>query len=287
MQNVVYKYIKIDTNEVVYVGRTNNLQRRRDEHERYEPFEPGRPHYDYPLSRAIRKYGLSNFKCEIIEDNLTYEDSLKREQYWIAYYDTYNDPAKYNYTPGGEYITDPVYSEEVIDRVKFLLEQKISFSEIQKETGISLPHISEINTGKRRKDNIHTYPINSMTCGRKLTQTQVKEIIELLQQGTLNNLQISIKYEVSDTVIERINKGISYKQPEIEYPIRKRLNQNKHHRLTQTQFDNLATDLIESTLSFKELAIKYDISIATIYNINSGRTRKQNKYNYPLRKDYK
>lgn len=36
-QYTIYKYIKIDTNEVVYVGRTNNLKRRRREHEIYEP----------------------------------------------------------------------------------------------------------------------------------------------------------------------------------------------------------------------------------------------------------
>lgn len=36
---IIYKYIKIDENEVVYVGRTNNLERRRREHEVYEPTE--------------------------------------------------------------------------------------------------------------------------------------------------------------------------------------------------------------------------------------------------------
>lgn len=37
--NVIYKYTKLDTNEVVYVGRTNNILRRRKEHEFYEPQE--------------------------------------------------------------------------------------------------------------------------------------------------------------------------------------------------------------------------------------------------------
>ena len=95
-QYIIYKYIKIDTNEVVYIGRTNNLERRRREHEIYEPWEEKRPHYNYPLSRGIRKYGKENYKCEIIEVVDSYEKSLQQEKYWIKYYNTFEDNTKYN-----------------------------------------------------------------------------------------------------------------------------------------------------------------------------------------------
>ena len=283
MNNLIYKYIKIDTNEVVYVGRTNNLARRREEHEQYEPFEQQRPHYNYPLSRGIRKYGLKNYKCEIIEDNLTYEQSLEREKYWIKYYNTYNDPSKYNQTPGGEYITEPLYSDDVIDRVKWLLEHQVPYKEIQEETGISFPHISEINTGKRRRDNIHNYPINEKTCGKKLDQEEVLEIIELLKQSNLSNKEIGLQYNIGEGTIEKINKGKGYKQDNIEYPIRSRIKQTKSHHLKKDELDNLINDIINTEIPFSQLATKYKIGTSTVYNINNGVTRRQDKYTYPLR----
>lgn len=175
---IIYKYIKVDENEVVYVGRTNNLERRRREHEIYEPTEANRPHYNYPLSRGIRKYGKDAYKCEIIEEVSTYEESLKQEKYWIKYYNTFNDPSKYNYTPGGELsFATTKFEDEVIEEVKNLLEQQIDYETIKDRTGVSISHISEINTGKRRRDRNRTYPINEMTRGRKINSKQLQEII--------------------------------------------------------------------------------------------------------------
>lgn len=38
--NVIYCYVKKDTQEVVYVGQTVDLNRRRLQHEKYDPFNP-------------------------------------------------------------------------------------------------------------------------------------------------------------------------------------------------------------------------------------------------------
>ena len=169
VKDLITALSKVDENEVVYVGRTNNLERRRREHEVYEPTEVNRPHYNYPLSRGIRKYGKDAYKCEIIEEVFTYEESLKQEKYWIKYYNTFNDPSKYNYTPGGELsFTTAKFEDEIIEEVKSLLEQRVDYKTIKDRTGISIPLISEINTGKRRRDRNRTYPINEMTRGRKI-----------------------------------------------------------------------------------------------------------------------
>lgn len=40
--------------------------------------------YNYPLQKAMRKYGIENFVYEIIEDNIqTREKRAEREKYWI------------------------------------------------------------------------------------------------------------------------------------------------------------------------------------------------------------
>ena len=284
-QYIIYKYIKLDTNEVVYIGRTNNLVRRRVEHEKYEPYEKGRPHYNYPLSRGIRKYGVDNYKCEIVEKDLTYEESLEREQYWIAYYDTYSNPSKYNYTPGGDLtFTTCKFNQEIINYTYKLLQENTPFKIINELTGISIPHISEINTGKRWHNEKIKYPIMTQTCGRKLNKNQIKEIINLLQTTQCTIQQISQQYNVTETVIQRINSGKSYHQNDIIYPIRKRITSHKNHTLNQSELMLLINDLQNSNLTFNNIANKYGVSTSTIYNINAGRTRKQKNLNYPLRK---
>lgn len=46
--------------------------------------------YNYPLYKSIQKYGIEAFTFEILE--LCDKQSLnEREQYWINYYNTYND----------------------------------------------------------------------------------------------------------------------------------------------------------------------------------------------------
>lgn len=282
---VIYKYIKTDENEVVYVGRTNNLERRRREHEIYEPTEINRPHYNYPLSRGIRKYGAEAYRCEIIEEVSTYEESLKQEKYWIKYYDTFNDPGKYNYTPGGELnFTTAKFADEIIEEVKELLEQQIDYETIRDRTGVSISHISEINTGKRRKDKNRTYPINEMTRGRKISSKELQEIIELLKTTQITCAEIGKKYNVSGSAIQRINNGSAQRQNDIDYPIRKRVTPHKKHTLTTVELSELYNDIINTNISFNQLAVKYNISVTTVYNINKGTSRKNNNYSYPLRK---
>lgn len=286
MEYTIYKYIKKDINEVVYIGRTNNFSRRKDEHEKYEPFEEGRPHYNYPLSRGIRKYGADAYQCEIIETVMTYEESLNREKYWIKYYDTFNDPSKYNYTPGGELsFTTAKFDDEIIDEVKSLLEQQVDFKTIRDRTGVSLPHISEINTGKRRKDTNRRYPINTMTCGRKLTQEDVNEIVNLLTNTTLTYQEIGASYGVVEGVIGKINRGLSYKNSSYSYPIRKEnVKSKKCHHLNDENRRNLINKIINTTTSFSDLAKEFNVATTTVYNLNNGTTHKNPNLTYPLRK---
>ena len=282
---IIYKYIKIDENEVVYVGRTNNLERRRREHEVYEPTEVNRPHYNYPLSRGIRKYGKDAYKCEIIEEVSTYEESLKQEKYWIKYYNTFNDPSKYNYTPGGELsFTTAKFEDEIIEEVKNLLEQRVDYETIKDRTGISISHISEINTGKRRRDRNRIYPINEMTRGRKINSEQLQEIICLLQNTDMTCAEIGQKYNVSGTAIQKINYGSLQRQEGITYPIRTRIIPHRKHTLTTEELSELCNDIINTNISFNQLANKYNISTTTVYNINKGTSHKNDKYTYPLRK---
>jgi len=54
------------------------------------------------LKNAIRKYGVQNFKKEIIEECADLTHMSAREAHWISISNAVNDPMSYNLVPGGE-----------------------------------------------------------------------------------------------------------------------------------------------------------------------------------------
>lgn len=86
-----------------YIGQTNqeNLNKRWKNGAGYKP---KLNQNSTKFWRAIQKYGWENFEHIILETNIdTLEKANIREQYWIKYYDTFNnDNNGYNMTPGGE-----------------------------------------------------------------------------------------------------------------------------------------------------------------------------------------
>lgn len=81
MKNIIYGYKQLTTNEIVYVGQTVNLQSRRMKHEKYDPFNPNTKEYNYPLSKGIRKYGIENYECIILEEVNSESELNDREKY--------------------------------------------------------------------------------------------------------------------------------------------------------------------------------------------------------------
>lgn len=224
MKNIIYGYRKLITNEIVYVGQTTDLQTRRLKHEKYDPFNPNVKEYNYPLSKGIRKYGIENYECVVLEE-VDFESELNdREKYWIKFYNTYEDNSKYNLTPGGSprdykftYFSDKTI-ETAIDLLK---NTSISFQEISDITGISVVMLSEINHGKRRHIDNVKYPLRELTKGKKLTENNLLEIKELLEHSDLPMTQIAQQYNVVVETIRKINKGKRRYHNDWNYPLRK------------------------------------------------------------------
>lgn len=70
------------------------------------------------ISAAMLKYGFSNFKVELLETVKDIEELFKREQYWIKYFNSYNNG--YNLTEGGEGFSyrEDIIIEEVLELYK-------------------------------------------------------------------------------------------------------------------------------------------------------------------------
>lgn len=219
MTKIIYAYVKKDTQEYKYIGQTNNLEARIKKHNEYDPYNPKLREYNYPLSRAIRKYGEDAFDIVILEKDLTSEEADAREQYWIEYYNTCHKG--YNQTYGGNTWGYSKFSCETIALAKNLIKSGIPFNEISKQTGISIVHLSQINTGTRHYDSNETYPLQEKTQGAKLSKQQVEEITELLKNSDISKAEIARNYGVKVGTINSLNVGRTYKRNEISYPIRK------------------------------------------------------------------
>lgn len=235
MSNLIYAYKKKDTDKIVYIGQTTDLQTRHKQHIQYDPFNINTKEYEYPLSRGIRKYGEDAYELIILEDNLLKEELNDREKYWIAFYDTYWNG--YNQTIGGTFPTKPIYSEEKIDLIiEMLQDESFSYNDIIEKTGVSMTHIYNINIGARRKRDNLIYPIrNSKTKGTKgsvLSSQENLEIHQLLKDSKKSFNKIAIEYNCNAITISRINSGKTqqYKLEDWNYPIRDNSNMNRFNK---------------------------------------------------------
>lgn len=226
MKNIIYAYKRILDRKIVYIGQTVNLKNRHYKHMKIDPWDCTLIEYNYPLSRGIRKYGENGYELIILEEVKNIDDLNDKEIYYIKKYNTYYDG--YNQTIGGTNRVMPLYEEEKIDEVITLLKNHdVKFEDIVKQTGLSLTHIYNINSGQRRKRDNEIYPIRPSntkgTRGLKFSQEEIKKIHELLLNSNKTMKKISEEYNCNDTTIRKINKGErkAYKLDGYDYPLRK------------------------------------------------------------------
>lgn len=213
----IYVYRKKETGQVVYVGQTCNISERRKQHEKDEPFNSLRTEYNYPLSRAIRKYGVEAFQFEILEKDLSLEEANIREDYWIEYYNTVADG--YNQQRGGNNRTKLTDSQ--IEEIRYkIANTKKSYSEICVEYGCSGGFLTAINKGESYPSSNYSYPLRITKNGKHFSKEEIEDIIEKLKDRSITLAQIAKSYGVSQNVIVRINQGESYYNKDLTYPIR-------------------------------------------------------------------
>ena len=98
---MIYKITNLVNNKI-YIGQTVNYDERVRHHKQIA-FRENSKERDKPLYRAIRKYGVDNFKFEIIDEASNIDELNAKEIYWIAYYDCCVDGNKgYNLDKGGK-----------------------------------------------------------------------------------------------------------------------------------------------------------------------------------------
>ena len=95
----IYKITNI-INGNAYIGKSINIENRFKEHKRRALFADTSKEFNKVLYKAIRKYGIENFRFEILEVIEDINLLNSREMFWINYYNTYKKG--YNQTIGGD-----------------------------------------------------------------------------------------------------------------------------------------------------------------------------------------
>ena len=230
-EKIQKKYIYKITNLIngkVYIGQTNNINRRI-----YEHINDKRKNSLIHLS--IKKYGWDNFDIETLYYGENYNEEEKK---WIDFYNSRNKNFGYNILEGGEDNSGEstpaaINTKHQVDWVKVLISKtKLSYNEISKRTGVNIHTVISINRGQSWFDENEIYPLRNP----KLTDEEVNKIIKLLKTSDFSELKIAKFTNVDRYIIREINLGEQYKRDDISYPIRQPFSSKqelKHKKIIQ------------------------------------------------------
>lgn len=169
--------IKNKLNQKVYIGQSNNIERRWSEHKRSKD--------SCIIHKAIRKYGVDNFEFSIIQEC----EVLDLNRLEIYYIEQYNSvfPNGYNMTSGGEF--NPNFGEyngnskltsDIVYQIRELYTTDITRAEAYKlcEEYISINTFADVWNGKTWKTihyDVYT-PENRLKHKRQINRKHISTL---------------------------------------------------------------------------------------------------------------
>ena len=147
---------------MVYIGSSIEVERRWRQHKEASINENDH-HYNYPLMKAFREFGIANFNFEIIDTLKSWEEMIKMEHEWIIK-ENCVVPNGYNQTDKTDSpMFDPVIAKKMsdtkrkkygkrvceIDKDENILEIWDSLAEAGEKTGLDRFKISDVCNGRR------------------------------------------------------------------------------------------------------------------------------------------
>jgi group I intron endonuclease len=204
----IYRIIN-KTNQKSYVGQSINIELRLNQHFR-NAFNQNTHTYEYPLSRAIRKYGKDNFETIVLEE-CDLNTITDREQYWIEYYNTIEDG--YNQEPaiGAKRYEDSNFAiltnNEVAQIIDLLKNTNLLMSYIAEEFGVSGSAIEDINKGRRWTQDLD-YPIRKSA--KSIAHQGEYQNTAILTSEDVLSIRRRYEYESLPEIFEDYKNKISF-----------------------------------------------------------------------------
>ena len=193
----IYK-ITNQINGKCYIGQSVNIERRWQEHKRFNSRERLAI-----IHQAFRKYGLKNFSFEILEE-CSQEQLDDLEIKWIKFFDSQNPNKGYNCTSGGQGI--PNYSiklseDQITEIQDLLLNTKLTQNDIAKRFNVSYQTISDINCGKTRIKDGLSYPLRKRKAQFILCPLSREKLKQLVRKRMFTS--IAQEFSVSPETVSR------------------------------------------------------------------------------------
>lgn len=158
----------------------------------------------------------------------------------------------------------------------------MSFKELADKYNCSQTTISEINTGKKHRQEELEYPLRKNTKKQTIySKEDIQNIQWDIQNTTLKWTELSEKYGGNVKVFQHINNGQTYFNPELDYPLRKTQRSTK---ITEETVSKIYDMLLNTNVSQKEIAQQLGCSSSVVNSVNVGRYHKKEEFSYPLRK---
>lgn len=206
--------IKNRQNSKIYVGQTNNPNRRFASHRYLSLNNPIQP-----IHLAIAKYGLNNFDFEVVAEAITQDNINWAEIEIIEQYNSRNKKYGYNISKGADVSWNrglppneqPFYGKHH----SILTKSKIS----QSLQGVPHPHSKEQDLkrsksmmGQKLTSEVTRQKLKLRKNNAKLNWDIVREIRDRFTGGNLTYANLSTEYSVSTKSIENIVKCKTWKE---------------------------------------------------------------------------
>lgn len=187
---VIYK-VTNKINNKIYIGKTYNFEKRKAQHL-----------YDIndglPFHAALKKYGINNFKWEIIDYSDNDKEIREKEIYWIKKYNScifFEESQGYNLTLGGEggvsWNSKPVLQYDLGGK---FLNEYISATHASATTGVQRRDIAKCASGSVRRAGkyiwrykVDNYP-NQIAPYQRRTSARKRKVMQLDKDGFVLNV---------------------------------------------------------------------------------------------------
>ena len=197
------------------------------------------------IKLAILKYGIENFKKDIIEEKFSLIDLNEAETYWIKFYESYKPSIGYNRSLGGNGFGE--YNNMTIESINRRRENQLktfSSKEFKEKKRINTTnYYQNIENRKLQSDRIRKYYSN-------LTDEQ-KIIISLRQSNSLKKSYDENPYRKEKCRQNMLGDKNCMKNPEISKKVSlKKLNKPSIANRVKIKIDDVIYDCIKDAATY-------------------------------------
>lgn len=194
----MYQIYKITNkiNNKIYIGSSIDVERRWRQHKQ-TAINPNAHHYNYPLMKAFREFGIENFIFEIIETVNSWQDMIEQEHNWIIKEHCIY-PNGYNQTDNTE---SPMFDPNVAKKMSNTKREKYGkrVCEIDNNKNILTIWNSLAEAGEQT--NLNRFKISNVCNGNRLTTGN--RVFRFLDE---NNQIIEPEIKINQVNSNRITK---------------------------------------------------------------------------------